>query len=205
MKQRPRPELDARLGAYAALVRRYASALDLMSAEGLRDLDRWIDEAGALAEVVGRLSPAPERVLDVGSGAGLPGIVVAATYPELAVELIERRRRRGAFLRMALAAVEAPRAEVQVADAADVPGPPVQAISAQAVGDWRDVYAWTRHRHDTAVTLVGRKGPDAADTVRALAEGVSADLEVVEERPLEGRGTLLAVRLPGGLGCRSSA
>lgn len=193
------------MAAYETLVRRYASALDLMSPEGLRQLPRWIDEARRATDLVARLSPAPVHAMDVGSGVGLPGVVLAAALPELVVELVERRRRRGAFLRMAVGAVDAPRAQVRVADARQADGPPVQLVTAQAVGDWRDVYAWTRHRHDDTVILVGRKGPGVDETVRALAEDVSTDLEVVEERPLQDRGTLLAVRLPGGLGCRSSA
>jgi 16S rRNA (guanine527-N7)-methyltransferase len=43
---------------------------------------------------------APEAsLLDVGSGAGFPGLVVAAALPELSVTLLEPRQKRTAFLR----------------------------------------------------------------------------------------------------------
>lgn len=40
--------------------------------------------------------------LDLGSGAGLPGLVVAIARPDLSVRLIERRRARAAFLELAI-------------------------------------------------------------------------------------------------------
>ena len=42
------------------------------------------------------------RVADLGSGAGLPGIVVAVARPDLRVDLVEPMRRRQAFLELAL-------------------------------------------------------------------------------------------------------
>ena len=40
---------------------------------------------------------------DLGSGAGLPGIVVAVARPDLRIELVDSRRRRVAFLELAVA------------------------------------------------------------------------------------------------------
>ena len=39
-----------------------------------------------------------KRLVDVGSGAGLPGIVLAVMYPEMQVYLIEATRKKSAFL-----------------------------------------------------------------------------------------------------------
>jgi 16S rRNA (guanine527-N7)-methyltransferase len=48
------------------------------------------------------LEPADTDALDLGSGAGLPGIVVAIARPSLRVGLVEVRRRRAAFLELAV-------------------------------------------------------------------------------------------------------
>ena len=56
--------------------------------------DRHILNSAVVAEAV----PRGARVLDVGSGAGLPGIPVALARPDLAVTLLEPMARRCAFL-----------------------------------------------------------------------------------------------------------
>jgi len=48
------------------------------------------------------LEPSDADALDLGSGAGLPGIVVAIARPSLRVGLVEVRRRRVAFLELAV-------------------------------------------------------------------------------------------------------
>lgn len=48
------------------------------------------------------LEPSDTEALDLGSGAGLPGIVVAIARPSLRVGLVEVRRRRVAFLELAV-------------------------------------------------------------------------------------------------------
>jgi len=42
--------------------------------------------------------PAPGRVVDLGSGGGLPGLVLATRWPEAALVLVEAGGRRAAFL-----------------------------------------------------------------------------------------------------------
>jgi 16S rRNA (guanine527-N7)-methyltransferase len=48
-----------------------------------------------------RLPAGPLRVVDVGSGAGFPGIPVAILRPECTVTLVESHQRKGVFLREA--------------------------------------------------------------------------------------------------------
>jgi 16S rRNA (guanine(527)-N(7))-methyltransferase RsmG len=109
----PRPEFERRLRA--ALPEFDLSQLDL---EPLwihfEELRRWAPVVdligpGTVGEVVERhfaeslealpWLPAPgSRLLDLGSGAGFPGLVLAAARPDLAVTLLEPRERRRAFL-----------------------------------------------------------------------------------------------------------
>jgi 16S rRNA (guanine527-N7)-methyltransferase len=52
-----------------------------------------------------KLIPDGARLLDIGSGAGLPGLPLAIVRPDLAVTLLEPRGKRAAFLRHAVRAV----------------------------------------------------------------------------------------------------
>jgi 16S rRNA (guanine527-N7)-methyltransferase len=47
-------------------------------------------------------TPSPPRILDLGSGGGLPGLVVAAEWPESTLVLLEANGRRASFLRRAV-------------------------------------------------------------------------------------------------------
>jgi len=52
------------------------------------------------------------RIADLGSGAGLPGLVLAAALPEARVDLLESVERKCAFLRVAIERMGIPNAEV---------------------------------------------------------------------------------------------
>ncbi len=52
-----------------------------------------------LLPLLHRFSPAKASLLDVGSGAGFPGLVLAIALPDLAVTLLEPRQKRTTFLR----------------------------------------------------------------------------------------------------------
>lgn len=83
----------ALLGAFAERVR--TSPHNLVSRRAREELwERHISEALHLAA---RL-PTPARVLDVGSGGGLPGMVIAIVRPELEVVLLDSSEKKTAFL-----------------------------------------------------------------------------------------------------------
>ena len=90
-------------GAVAALhihyqeLRRWGARTSLLGPrEGDLLFERHYAEALAALPL---LPPGPAQLLDLGSGAGFPGIVLAAVRPDLAVTLVEPRHRKWAFLR----------------------------------------------------------------------------------------------------------
>ncbi|MGH2747590.1 MAG: 16S rRNA (guanine(527)-N(7))-methyltransferase RsmG [Actinomycetota bacterium] len=90
-------EPAALLRRYAALVRHWAPRLDLVSPGDLeRFEERHIEDSLRLLPLVQARPPGP--AVDVGSGAGLPGIPLAIADPSRNWRLLEPRARRAAFL-----------------------------------------------------------------------------------------------------------
>ncbi|HEX4433416.1 MAG TPA: RsmG family class I SAM-dependent methyltransferase [Acidimicrobiales bacterium] len=66
-------------------------------------LDLQVRHAEGFVGIARRLSPGvPARLVDLGSGGGIPGLVLAAEWPEATVVLLEANGRRTAFLRRAV-------------------------------------------------------------------------------------------------------
>src|SRR5437764_3905342 len=65
---------------------------------GPREVDRLWDRHVLNSAVIGELVPADATVVDVGSGAGLPGVPLAIARPDLRVTLLEPLARRVAWL-----------------------------------------------------------------------------------------------------------
>lgn len=82
-------------GAYADILRTVAVERGLIGPrEGDRVWDRHLLNCVAVAELV----PEGAHLVDVGSGAGLPGLVLAIARPDLHVTLVEPLLRRTTFL-----------------------------------------------------------------------------------------------------------
>lgn len=84
------------------LARRYADLLAGPGAErgllGPREVDRIWDRHLLNSAAVGELLEPGERVIDIGSGAGLPGIPLALARPDVDMVLLEPLLRRSEFL-----------------------------------------------------------------------------------------------------------
>jgi 16S rRNA (guanine527-N7)-methyltransferase len=89
-------------GDQLTLAQRYADVLAGAGVQrgliGPREAPRLWERHLLNCGVLGEVLPQGVRVLDVGSGAGLPGIVLAVARPDLEVTLLEPLARRSAFL-----------------------------------------------------------------------------------------------------------
>lgn len=81
-----------------------------------------IEHAEGFAGVWGSERPgrAPAALADLGSGGGLPGLVLAGWWPDCRLLLVESMSRRAEFLRRAVAELELPRASVAESRAEEV-------------------------------------------------------------------------------------
>ncbi len=141
MVSSPAPSDDARLRAFATAVRE--SPHNLVSSRAKEELwERHIAESVALAAML----PGPGRVLDVGSGGGLPGLVIAERRPDLDVVLLDSSKKKAEFLVETARALQIP-ARVVRGRAEDVRDGPLrggfEVVTARAVAPLSRLLGWT--------------------------------------------------------------
>ena len=119
--------------------------------------------------VMGEIILIGASVVDVGSGAGLPGIVLAVARPDLSITLVEPLARRTAFLTEAVTALGLESTVTVVRGRAEdvVDGPPAGAdvVTARAVAPLDRLAGWCLPLAHTGGRLLALKGSTAADEV----------------------------------------
>ncbi|GAA0450889.1 ribosomal RNA small subunit methyltransferase G [Paractinoplanes deccanensis] len=117
--------------------------------------------------VVSEIIPIGASVFDVGSGAGLPGIVLAVARPDLRITLVEPLARRTAFLSEAVTALGLDAAVTVVRGRAEdvVDGPPAGAdiVTARAVAPLDRLAGWCLPLARVGGRLLALKGASAAE------------------------------------------
>lgn len=101
---------------------------------GPREVPRLWERHLINSAAVASLVPSPGSLVDLGSGAGLPGIVLALLLPDVQVTLLEPMLRRSVFLAECLSQLELRNAQVCRARAEDMAGKiTADAVTARAV------------------------------------------------------------------------
>lgn len=84
---------------------------------GDRPIELAAEHSMEYVRALGELQPSA-RLVDLGSGGGLPGLVLADSFPELDVLLIDRRQKRTDFLERAIVTLGMEHVEVRCQDVA---------------------------------------------------------------------------------------
>lgn len=172
----PPPEAAEVFGDRLPVARRYAALLAGPGVErgliGPREVERLWERHLLNCAAVGELLESGERVADIGSGAGLPGIPVAIVRPDVSVILVEPLLRRSEFLREAVAELDLVGVEVLRGRAED---PAVQraagncdAVTSRAVASLDKIARWSLPLLRQGGRMLAMKGERAQAEVDEL-------------------------------------
>lgn len=142
------------------------------------------------------------RVGDVGSGAGLPGLVLAIARPDVEMTLIEPMERRTDWLRSEVERLQLGNVQVLRARAEDLPGSgalrPLDQVTARAVSALRTLIPLTAPLVRSGGELLLLKGERAGDEIAAAQKVIRRhrlrDVEVIELGATYGLDTTRVVR-----------
>jgi 16S rRNA (guanine527-N7)-methyltransferase len=96
MRPLPPGDMNATLDAYLDELDRWSTRLNLTSIPRTQMWSRNVVEVEELLEVAA--PRAGSRVVDIGSGGGVPGIVIAVLRPDLSVAVVDLNKRKSGFL-----------------------------------------------------------------------------------------------------------
>ena len=169
------PEREAEIRAFAEFLVTAGIERGLIGPrEGERIWERHIFNCLPVTQLL----PQRASLFDIGSGAGLPGIVIALARPDLKVTLIEPLERRVEFLKEATEGLEI---EVIRGRAQDVKKS-AEYVTARAVAPLEKLKKMSWHMVKTGGALLAMKGESAA------AEMVGVKNAILHEIELEGVG-----------------
>ncbi|MGH3366511.1 MAG: 16S rRNA (guanine(527)-N(7))-methyltransferase RsmG [Nocardioidaceae bacterium] len=134
--------------------------------ETTRLWDRHILNCAQIAPAFGQ----DISVCDIGSGAGLPGVVLALARPDLEVTLLEPRKRRSAFLEEVVEDLALPDVQVVRARAEELGGAGFDAAVARAVAPLDRLARWALPLCRPGGTLVAMKGTAAKAELASARE-----------------------------------
>lgn len=141
---------------------------------GPREVDRlWerhILNSAALADLI----PDGSRVVDVGSGAGLPGIPLAVLRPDLEMTLLEPLLRRSRFLTHSVDDLGITDTTTVVRARAEDHRETYDVVLARAVAPLDRLVTWCNPLRDPVGTILALKGQSAYDEVAAAARTLRA-------------------------------
>jgi 16S rRNA (guanine527-N7)-methyltransferase len=98
------------LMAYAALLQKWTRVYNLTSLRDPADIvsHHLLDCAAVIRPLEAATGRKPRRLLDVGAGGGLPGVVIAVACPEVCVDCVDTVAKKAAFVQQVAAEVKLP-------------------------------------------------------------------------------------------------
>ena len=179
------PEREAQIRAYAQFLLTAGIERGLIGPrEGERIWERHIFNCLPVTQLL----PQSASLFDIGSGAGLPGIVIALARPDLQVTLIEPLERRVEFLKEATEGLDI---EVIRGRAQDVKKS-AEYVTARAVAPLEKLKKMSWHMVKTGGALLAMKGESAATEMAGVKNAT------LHEITLEGVGLGRIVELRKG-------
>jgi 16S rRNA (guanine527-N7)-methyltransferase len=166
-------QLD-QLVRYAALLLKWNKVYNLTRITADRELlDLHLVDSLTLVKAVREMEIPLNRILDVGSGGGLPAIPFAIMQPEVSVTMVDAVKKKAMFLTQVCVELGLSNATAVHGRVEDVKVEPVDAISSRAFASLSDMCALTRHLLRAEGLWLAMKGKMPQEEIDALGDGIN--------------------------------
>ncbi len=170
-----------RLLGYMALIQKWTKVYNLTALRDPADMlsHHLLDSLTAIAPLSRHTQGQPRKALDVGSGGGLPGVVLAICMPELNVTCVDTVAKKAAFVQQVAVSLKLPNLRgihARVESLTD----PYDVICSRAFASLPDFVTWSRSALAEGGVWMAMKGKHPQDEIDALP----ADVKVFHVEPL---------------------
>jgi len=167
---------------YLALIQKWNKVYNLTAVRDPQEMltHHLLDSLTAVAPLVRHTQGQSARVLDVGSGGGLPGIVLAVCRPELDVSCVDTVGKNAAFIQQVAATLKLPNLHGIHARVETLNGP-FDVICCRAFASLPDFVSWSRGALAEQGVWMAMKGKHP----QAEIDGLPADVQVFHVEPLQ--------------------
>ena len=175
------PDQQKQLLDYVALIQKWNKVYNLTALRDPADMltHHLLDSLTAVAPLTRHTQGRAVRLLDVGSGGGLPGVVLAICMPELDVTCVDTVAKKAAFVQQVAASLKLPNLRglhARVESLTD----PYAVICSRAFASLPDFVTWSRSALAEGGVWMAMKGKSPQDEIDALP----ADVKVFHVEPL---------------------
>ena len=158
---------------YAALIQKWNKVYNLTALRDPADMltHHLLDSLTAIAPLRRHTQGQPIKVLDVGSGGGLPGVVLAICMPELNVSCVDTVAKKAAFVQQVAVSLKLPNLRglhARVESLTD----PYQVICSRAFASLPDFVTWSRSALAEGGVWMAMKGKHPQGEIDALPSNV---------------------------------
>lgn len=164
--------------AYQDLIARWNKVYNLTAVREPQEMltHHLLDSLAAIAPLRRQTGGQMSSLLDVGSGGGLPGVVIAIVCPEIQVHCVDTVLKKATFIQQVAASLKLPNlrgihARVESLKAQEGGGYDV--ICSRAFASLADFTAWSRAALKPGAVWMALKGKHPADEMAALPAEVS--------------------------------
>ena len=167
----------ARLMEFLALLQKWNKVYNLTAVREPEEMltHHLLDSLAAVAPLRRHVAqaglPAPVRLLDVGSGGGLPGVVFAICCPEVDVSCVDTVGKKAAFIQQAAVALKLPNLH-GVHARVETLTTPFDVVSCRAFASLPDFTTWSRSALAPHAVWLAMKGKRPDDEMAALPASV---------------------------------
>jgi 16S rRNA (guanine527-N7)-methyltransferase len=162
--------------AYLDLIGKWTKVYNLTAVRDANEMltHHLLDSLAVVAPLrreLARMTPTPFSLLDVGSGAGLPGVVIAITCPDVSVTCVDTVAKKAAFIQQVSATLKLTNLKGLHARVESLTQP-YDVVSSRAFASLPDFVSWSRGALADHGVWLAMKGKHPEQELAALPDEV---------------------------------